>query len=585
VNRAEIAGVAVVALLVALVIAFRAMWRVPKPNEALLVTGFGARGGGSGGAQSLVEQELGDTSTAAAQAAIAAERAANESTNFRIVVGKGTFVIPMLQTVSRLDLSARQAILEETCQTKQGVDVQVTGVVVFKVGDDHRSIANAARRFLGSQDQLEPAVQQVFAGHLRSIIGGLTIEEMIRDRARLTQETREASRVETMKLGLIIDSLQIQSIVDLDAGRAGTYIQNLGAPEKARVASEARVAAAIRDREAAQAEAQAQAIVAQAQAESAKLQAAAQAEADKARAEAAAAGPRAQATAQQGVVEQETRVAQLEAARTEQELASTVRARADADAYAQRVGAEATRDAAISQAEARKRATVLEAEAQAAKVTVEATAQADATRLRGTAEAEARRAGRRHPGQGPGRGRRRGGPGPRPGRGPGGHDRAHPRRGDARDDPRGGRAVRQDRPAHRAERRRGPVAGDRRRHVDRRPGAAAPARRGGERRGGRHERAPRGAPHPRGGGRRRSRAAAPLGGTTMTRARALEPSTAGTATAACPAGTQAIGGGFDTAYPYGATRSAPTADGTGWEVQVVNGTMTGWSVRAWVSCL
>jgi hypothetical protein len=57
VNRAEIAGVAVVALLVALVIAFRAMWRVPKPNEALLVTGFGARGGGSGGAQSLVEQE------------------------------------------------------------------------------------------------------------------------------------------------------------------------------------------------------------------------------------------------------------------------------------------------------------------------------------------------------------------------------------------------------------------------------------------------------------------------------------------------------------------------------------------------
>jgi hypothetical protein len=77
-----------------------------------------------------------------------------------------------------------------------------------------------------------------------------------------------------------------------------------------------------------------------------------------------------------------------------------------------------------------------------------------------------------------------------------------------------------------------------------------------------------------------------LTGADLTVARVWgEPSTAGTATAACPAGTQAIGGGFDTAYPYGATRSAPTADGTGWEVQVVNGTMTGWSVRAWVSCL
>src|SRR5207244_12739647 len=129
------------------------------------------------------------------------------------------------------------------CVTHQGMPLGIRGVVLFKVGDDYVSIANSARRFLDQQDQMDHRVHNVFAGHLRAIVGNMTVEEMIRDREKLTQLTRESSGTEMEKLGLIVDSLPIQEIEDPTG-----YITNQGRPHAAVVASQARIAQPHADR-------------------------------------------------------------------------------------------------------------------------------------------------------------------------------------------------------------------------------------------------------------------------------------------------------------------------------------------------
>ena len=123
------------------------------------------------------------------------------ASGFKIVTGKGTLVIPGVQTVRRLSLDLREAELAIDCVTHQGIPLGIKGVVIFKVGDDFTSIANSARRFLDQQDQMDHRVHNVFAGHLRAIVGNMTVEEMIRDREKLTQLTRESSGTEMEKLG------------------------------------------------------------------------------------------------------------------------------------------------------------------------------------------------------------------------------------------------------------------------------------------------------------------------------------------------------------------------------------------------
>ena len=85
---------------------------------------------------------------------------------------------------------------------------------------------------------MEELVGRIFAGHLRSIIGGLTVEEIIRERDRVAQEIKDGSHAEMEKLGIVVDALQIQEIED-----ATGYINNLAAPHAAAVASQARIAA------------------------------------------------------------------------------------------------------------------------------------------------------------------------------------------------------------------------------------------------------------------------------------------------------------------------------------------------------
>src|SRR3954470_6088771 len=277
-----VVGGVVVGVLIFLFILFKIMWRVAEPNEALVISGWGA-----------------NTPDGVA-----------ESLGFKIVTGKGTLVAPGVQVVRRLSLDLREAELAIDCVTHQGIPLGLKGVVIFKVGDDYTSIANAARRFLDQQEQMDHRVHNVFAGHLRAIVGSMTVEEMIRDREKLTQLTRESSGIEMEKLGLIVDSLQIQEIDDPTG-----YIENLGRPHAAVVASQARIAQAHADREATEQEQQADALKAAARRESQILQAGYQAEIDKAAAESKQAGPLSDATARQLVVVEETKVAELEAER------------------------------------------------------------------------------------------------------------------------------------------------------------------------------------------------------------------------------------------------------------------------------
>ncbi|MFF4650305.1 SPFH domain-containing protein [Streptomyces sp. NPDC001380] len=352
-----VAAVAVAAL--ALVVGiFKLMWRVAEPNEALVISGSKHKTEGLG-----------------------------EGMGFRIVTGRGTLVMPGVQAVRKLSLDLNEADLDVECVTGQGIPVRVRGVVIFKVGDDMVSIANAARRFLDQQKQMSQRVHNVFAGHLRSIVGGLTVEDMIRDRDRLTGETRAASGTEMEKLGLIIDSLQIQEILDPTG-----YIKNLAAPHAAAVQRDARIAQAAADRAATEAEQEAAARKAEAVRNSEIQQAGYQAERDKASAESRQAGPLADAAARQEVVVQETRVAELEAKRREQQLQADVRKPADAKAYQTRTLAEAERDARISAAQAQAQETELRAAAEATRVKTAAAAEAEATRARGLAAAEATRA-------------------------------------------------------------------------------------------------------------------------------------------------------------------------------------------------
>ncbi|HYT38476.1 MAG TPA: flotillin domain-containing protein, partial [Acidimicrobiia bacterium] len=195
--------------------------------------------------------------------------------------------------------------------------------------------------------------------------------------------TRESSGTEMEKLGLIVDSLQIQEIDDPSG-----YIQNLGRPHTAAVASQARIAQAHADREATENEQQAEALKAQARRDSNIKQAGFQAEVDEASARAKQAGPLSDASARQEVVVQETRVAELEAQREEQRLQATVRKPADAQAYQQTTLAKAERDARIAAAEAQAQEVQLAAAAHASRVKLEAAAEAERVRLAAAAEAE-----------------------------------------------------------------------------------------------------------------------------------------------------------------------------------------------------
>ena len=278
-------------------------YRVPAPDEAMLISG----GRGAGGAP------------------------------FRVVTGHGAFVMPVFRKVRYLTLSMQEAEVAEQCVTHQGIALNVRAVIAFKVGNDVESIVNAGQRFLSDQDQMSVLTGRIFAGHLRSIIGSMTVEEIVTERQKLATEVLDGSKTEMVSIGLTVDSLQIQSIDDMGAG----YIAAMAAPNNAAIQRQAKIAQAAAD----QAAAEAQQASARKQAEFARqtavVQAQYKAEIDKAQAEAAQSGPLAQAGAQRAVIAAQAELAQHQAELRQQQLVSEVIRPAEAEAEKVKILAKA----------------------------------------------------------------------------------------------------------------------------------------------------------------------------------------------------------------------------------------------------
>jgi flotillin len=290
-------------------------YRVPAPDEAMLISG-GRRG--QGGAP------------------------------FRVVTGHGTFVLPVFRKVRFLTLAMCEAEVAEKCVTRQGIALTVRAVIAFKVGNDTESIVNAGQRFLSDQDQMAILTGRIFAGHLRSIIGSMTVEEIVTERQKLATEVLDTSKAEMAKIGLIVDSLQIQSIDDGDTG----YIAAMSAPHKAAIQRQAQIAQA----QATQASVEAQQEATRNQAEYARqtavVQAQYNAEVERAQAQAAQAGPLAQAHAQQEVLAAQTELAERAAQLRQQQLVAEVVKPAEAEAERIRLLALAEAERMKIQAEA-----------------------------------------------------------------------------------------------------------------------------------------------------------------------------------------------------------------------------------------
>src|SRR6201991_2309785 len=196
-------------------------YRVPAPDEALLISGG---------------------------------RAGRSGAPFRVVTGHGAYVMPTFRKARYLTLSLQEAEVAETCVTRQGISLNVRAVIAFKVGNDEESIVNAGQRFLSDQDQMSILTGRIFAGHLRSIIGSMTVEEIVTERQKLASEVLDGSKGEMARIGLIVESRQIQSIDDMDLG----YIKAMAAPNNAAIQRQAKIAQAQANQLAAQAEQESQ---------------------------------------------------------------------------------------------------------------------------------------------------------------------------------------------------------------------------------------------------------------------------------------------------------------------------------------
>jgi regulator of protease activity HflC (stomatin/prohibitin superfamily) len=291
-------------------------YRVPAPDEAMLISGGKHSGTGE--------------------------------TPFRVVTGHGAFVMPFFRKVRFLTLSMAEAEVSEACVTKQAIALNVRAVIAFKVGNDAESIVNAGQRFLSDQAQMAVLTGRIFAGHLRSIVGSMTVEEIVTERQKLANEVLDGSAAEMAKIGLTIDSLQIQSIDDMKLG----YIAAMAAPHNAAIQREAQIAQAAADQAAAEAQQASQRKQAEYARQTAVVQATYKAEVDRAQAEAAQAGPLAQATAQRDVINARTELAQREAELRQQQLVAEIVKPAEAEAAKVRVLAAANAQAMEIQAAA-----------------------------------------------------------------------------------------------------------------------------------------------------------------------------------------------------------------------------------------
>lgn len=365
-----IAIVGVVVLLFLLALAVITRYKVAGPSQAFIITG--RRG------KKSVDPVTG--------------RASIDNSGQKVVVGGGVFVVPFVQQKFTLDLSSRHIpVAVRGAVTLRGVKSHLEGVAIVKVGGSEDAIRAAAQRFLQQQNGIVGFTQEVLSGALRAIVGRMSVEDIIRDRAAFAGQVAEEAEASLSGQGLILDAFQIQDITT-----EGSYLEDLGRPEAARAKQEADIAEAIARRASEQARLKAAEEIAIAERTFYLKQAEIKAETEAAAAKANAAGPLAEAARQQEVLQEQEKVAQRQAALTDRELDTKVRKPADAARYRAEQEAEARRIAQVKEAEAdaeRSRLTgegeKLHRSALAEAVRIEGEAEAAAIAARGSAEAEA----------------------------------------------------------------------------------------------------------------------------------------------------------------------------------------------------
>ncbi|MBL0886080.1 flotillin family protein [Myceligenerans sp. I2] len=302
--------------------------------------------------------------------------------NQRVVVGGRTFVWPVLQQGFSISLEQRQIGIVVEGVDANRIKVAIKASVNFKVRGDEEGVRRAAQRFLSQQDMLTEIIKEALEGSLRSIVGDMTLEEIISDRKGLSDRVVQSTKLDLAEQGLQIDILNISDI----STPGSDYLENLGRAESARARQLAEVSEAEAKRVSEFAVIEAAEQIAQRQKELDLKKSAIKAETDRAQAEAEAAGQLARAE-QDRTVAVEEREAMAEKARVEQErLDIEIRKPAEARAYAQVQEANARRDAenASTQADAFKRTTIAEANKTAAIQDAEAAA--EAVRRAGEAE-------------------------------------------------------------------------------------------------------------------------------------------------------------------------------------------------------
>ncbi len=314
----------------------------------------------------------------------------------RIVTGGRSFIWPVLERVDRIVLEIMTIeVTTPDVPTSQGVPVTVDGVAQVKVGSDLNSIKTAAIQFLSkTEEEIRYVAHETLAGHLRAILGTLTVEQLYKDREAFAQKVQEVSGEDMASMGLEIVSFVIKDISDAEG-----YLEALGRPRIAQVKRDAAIgeAEAARDATIESAKARQEGEGAKFIAETRIAESRKNFEVEKAEYERETNAKRADAelayTLQQNITNQKVKEEEVqvevvakhkqievqaqEVARREKELDATVRKPAEAEQHKVR-----------TLADARKFQLLTEAAGEAEAIRARGEAEADAARARGLAEAE-----------------------------------------------------------------------------------------------------------------------------------------------------------------------------------------------------
>lgn len=331
-------------------------------------------------------------------------------TGFRIRKGGGAFIFPLLEKVDLLSLEVMTLdITTPEVYTKPGVPIIVDGVAQVKIKGDEESIRTASEQFLGkSPDEVKQVALQTVEGHLRAIIGTLSVEDIYRNRDEFATKVQEIAASDLANMGLQIVSFTLKDIRDTHG-----YLEALGRPRIAEVKRDATIAQAEADRDAAIRSAQARqaAEMAKYVAETKIAEANRDYMLKKAEFDTATNDKKAQADlaydlqkfklsqqlkkeeVQIAVVEKEQQVVvqEKEIARREKELEATVKRQADAERYRVQTEADALRYKYEAEARGQAEAQKLQGQAQAEVTRNTGTAEAEIVGAKGAAEAEAMR--------------------------------------------------------------------------------------------------------------------------------------------------------------------------------------------------